>query len=127
MYYSYLRAVAMARHKDFQVDKKRVNQVNLSKKCGTIKDVFTAFAQMMELTIPRKISHATLYICESIIMKLIIICNFRLYVFISTGSPVYVQFLLLHVSLFCFDILSMFMLCISKLWQPACILLVLPT
>ena len=47
-------------------------------------------------------------------MKLIIICNFRLYVFISKGAPVYVRFLLLRVSLFCSDILSVFMLCISS-------------
>ena len=51
---SYLRAVAMARHKDFLVEKKRVNKFNLSVKCGSIKDVSAAFAQMMELTIPGK-------------------------------------------------------------------------
>ena len=52
--YSYLRAVAMARHKDFLVEKKRVNKFNLSVKCGSIKDVSVAFAQMMELTMPSK-------------------------------------------------------------------------
>ena len=52
---SYLRAVAMARHKDFLVEKKRVNKVNLSVKCGSIKDVASAFAQMIELTMPSKI------------------------------------------------------------------------
>ena len=52
--HSYLRAVAMARHKDFLVEKKRVNKFNLSVKCGSIKDVSVAFAQMMELTMPSK-------------------------------------------------------------------------
>jgi hypothetical protein len=51
---SYLRAVAMARHKDFLVEKKRVNKCNLSVRCGSIKDVAAAFAQMMELTMPSK-------------------------------------------------------------------------
>lgn len=51
---SYLRAVAMARHKDFLVEKKRVNKYNLSVKCGSIKDVSAAFAQMMEITMPSK-------------------------------------------------------------------------
>ena len=49
---SYLLAVAMARHKDFLVEKKRVSKLNLSVKCGSIKDVSSAYAQMMELTMP---------------------------------------------------------------------------
>ena len=52
--HSYLRAVAKARHKDYLVEKKRVYQFNLSVKCGTIKDVATAFSQMMELAMPSK-------------------------------------------------------------------------
>lgn len=51
---SYLRAVVMARHKDFLVEKKRVNKCNLSIKCGSIKDVAAAFAQIMELAMPGK-------------------------------------------------------------------------
>ena len=42
----------MARHKDHLVEKKRVHQVNLTVKCGTIKDVGAAFSQMMELAMP---------------------------------------------------------------------------
>ena len=46
----------MARHKDFLVEKKRVNKCNLSVKCGSIKDVAAAFAQIMELTMPSKMN-----------------------------------------------------------------------
>ena len=63
---SYLRAVAMARHKDFLVEKKRVNQCDLSLKCGSIKDVSAAFAQMMELAIPGKTAFVNVQVLQSL-------------------------------------------------------------
>ena len=46
----------MARHKDYRVEKKRVNQYNLTAKCGSVKDLFAAFLQMMELAMPSKMA-----------------------------------------------------------------------
>ena len=49
---SYLYAIAMARHIDHQVEGKRIQQFDITKLCGTVKDIHTGFSRMQEMSLP---------------------------------------------------------------------------
>ena len=42
----------MARHIDHQVEGKRIQQYNITKLCGTVKDIHTGFSRMQEMSLP---------------------------------------------------------------------------
>ena len=42
----------MARHKQYQVDNKRVYQYNLTRRCGTVRNLSVGFSRLQELCSP---------------------------------------------------------------------------
>ena len=49
---SYMYAVSMARHIDHQIENKRTATLDVTKACGTIWDLRTAFSHMRDLCLP---------------------------------------------------------------------------
>ena len=49
---SYLYAIVMARHVDTEVESKPIQQFNVTKLCGTVKEIHHGFSRMQDLSMP---------------------------------------------------------------------------
>jgi len=54
----------MARHIDHQVEGKRIQQYDITKLCGTVKDVHTGFSRMQEMSLPSELGVGGSDVCE---------------------------------------------------------------
>ena len=59
---SYMYAVSMARHINYQVENKRTESCDVTRRCGTVLDIRTAFYLMQELCMPGRLPSNCLHL-----------------------------------------------------------------